>query len=129
MSEYNIDDAVENVLKNNPETLKKVRNNRQFKKKIKFRRIVPEKENVKVFGVKNVNINAILKDNIWDRSIFTTDKLCRMHLNMTLEQLKKYQSKKRHVPLNMMWIVILMFGVVAVILIIVFLLPKFGGLV
>ena len=121
-----IDDELDRVLYNRPEALQKVKDNRRFIRKIEQKQIDPKHENVKVFGVKNVNLNNILKDNIWNRSIFTTDKLCRMHRKMTYEQLKKYQSKKRHVPLNMMWIIIIMFGVVAAIIVIMLLLPKLG---
>lgn len=127
MSEYNIENRIDRLLSDKPEALQRVKDNRRFKKRIRFRRIQPSHENVKVFGVKNVNINAILKDNLWDRSIFTTDKLCRMFLSMTLEQLKKYEKKKRSVPLNMMWIIMIMIGVVVAILVALFLLPRIGG--
>jgi len=129
MTEYSINNQIDEMLKDKPEALKRVKNNRRFKKHIRVRRVAPEKENITVFGVKNVNVNAILKDNILDRSIFTTDKLCRMFLSCTLEQLKKYERKKRAVPLNMMWIIMIMFGVVAVILVVLFLLPRLGGVV
>jgi len=127
MTEYNIDDSIDNILKDRPEALKQVKNNRRFKKRISNKRVHPDNENVKVFGVKNVNLNAILKDNLWDRSIFTTDKLCRMFLSMTLEQLKKYERKKRAIPLNMLWIIMIMIGVVVVILVVLFLLPRLGA--
>lgn len=129
MAEYNLEDKIDSLLRDNPEALRRVKNNRQFKRRIQYKRVPVSHENVKVFGVKNVNINAILKDNIWDRSIFTTDKLCRMFLSMTLEQLKKYERKKRVVPLNMMWILMIMFGVIVVILVVIFLLPRFTAAV
>lgn len=126
MPEYDINKQVEETLKNNPDALKRVRDNRRFKKHIRIRRVAPTHENVKVFGVKNVNINAILKDNIWDRSIFTTDHLCRIFLGCTLEQLKKYERKKRMVSMNMLWIILLMVGVAVVVLVLLFLLPTLG---
>lgn len=129
MTEFDIHDEIDEVLKNKPESVRRIISNREFKKKIREQEITPEHEEVKVFGVKNVNLNAILKDNLWDRSIFTTDKLCRMFLSYTLEQLKKYERKKRQVPLNMLWIILIMFGVVAVVLVVLFLLPKLGGIV
>lgn len=129
MTEYNIDDKIDDILSDKPEALRKVKDNRRFKKRIRFRRVVPEHEDISVFGAKSVNINAILKDNLWDRSIFTTDKLCRMFLSATLEQLKKYERKKRTVPLNMMWIVLLMIGVVITVLVVLFLLPRLGAVV
>jgi len=129
MTEYeNIsrDKIIDNILQDHPEVLKKVKTNRRFKKKVRENKIIPEKENVRVFGVKSVNVNAILKENLYDRSMWTIDKLCRMYNSMTLEQLKKYERKKRVVPLNMLWIVMVMIGVVVVILVILFLLPRLG---
>ena len=129
MTEYTLNDRIDDFLHDRPEALKRVKDNRRFKKRIQSERVAPEKENIRVFGVKNVNVNAILKDNLWDRSIFTTHKLCRMFLSATLEQLKKYERKKRVVPLNMLWIVLIMIGVVVAVLVVLFLLPRLGGVV
>ena len=129
MVEYDIEDKIDKILGGKPEALKQVKNNRRFKNRIMTTQINPSHEDIKVFGVKNVNLNAILKDNLWDRSIFTTDKLCRMFLSCTLEQLKKYESKKRSIPLNMVWIILIMMGVVIAILVVLFLLPQLGGVV
>lgn len=129
MAEFDINKLVDDTLKNKPESLRRIIRNREFKKKLREFCVDPESENVSVFGVKNVNLNAILKNNLWDRSIFTTDKLCRMFLSYTLEQMKKYEKKKRVVPLNMLWIVLLMFGVIAVVMVVIFLLPHLGGMI
>lgn len=129
MAEFDINKLVDDTLKNKPESLRRIIGNREFKKKLREFCVDPESENVSVFGVKNVNLNAILKNNLWDRSIFTTDKLCRMFLSYTLEQMKKYEKKKRVVPLNMLWIVLLMFGVIAVVMVVIFLLPHLGGMI
>jgi len=82
-------------------------------------------EVVKVFGVKNINLNAILKKNIENRSIFTVDHLCKMHYEMTLAQMLKNRKKKRPMPFNLIWLVILIIGVPAAIII---LLVLFGGI-
>jgi len=129
MTEYeNVsrDKIIDNILQDHPEVLKKVKTNRRFKKKVRENKIIPEEETIQVFGVKSVNVNAILKENLYDRSMWTIDKLCRMYNSMTLEQLKKYERKKRVVPLNMLWIILVMIGVVVVILILLFLLPRLG---
>ena len=126
MEYRNVENQVDKLLVERPEALKRVKDNRKFIQTIRNQKIKNSHANVKVFGVKNVNLNAILKDNIWNRSIFTTDKLCRMFLGCTLEQLKKYEKKKRAVPMNMIWIIILIFGIIIVILIVVFLLPRIG---
>jgi len=129
MTEFTLEDKVDQMLSDKPEALQRVRDNRRFKKKIGGKQIKKPYDTIKVFGVKNVNINAILKDNLWDRSIFTTDKLCRMFLGCTLEQLKKYEKKKRTVPFNMLWIFMIMIGVIVVILVVLFLLPRIGGVI
>lgn len=127
MPEYNIEKQVDEILADKPEALKRVKDNRRVKKRIRTQRVSDDAEVVSVFGVKSVNVNAILKDNLWDRSIFTTDKLCRMFLGSTLEQLKKYEKKKRAVPLNILYIVLIMIAVVAVIIVVMFiLLPILG---
>lgn len=126
-SESTLEDKVDNILSSRPEALRKVKDNRAFVKKLKTKKVKDEHDNVQVYGYIDVPINAILKDNIWNRSIFTTDKLCRMHLGATLEQLKKYEKKKRGVPLNFLWIILLILGITIVIVVIIFLLPKIQG--
>ena len=122
-----VDEKVDKILAGRPEVLKKVKDNRSFINKIKTHRVKDAVARVRVYGYRDVNINAILKDNIWNRSIFTTDKLCRMHLGATLEQLKKYQKKKRHAPINFFFILLIILGIIAAVVIILILLPKFTG--
>ena len=129
MTEFKIEDQIDALFKGKPETLKKVKENREFKTFIKENKVSPEYENTMVFGVKSVNYNAILKDNIQDHSVFTIDKLCRMFRNMTYEQLKKYQHKKRSVPFNMIWLLIIMFGVVVAVLVVWFLFSSSGAVI
>jgi hypothetical protein len=132
MAEFDLDEIkrhADEVKRERTTALKQASNIRKFKNKMKTKKIDSGYENVSVFGVKNVNINAILKDNLLDRSIFTTDKLCRMFLSCTLDQLKKYEKKKRAVPMNMLWILMLMFGVIIVVLVVIFLLPQLGGVI
>jgi len=121
-----IDERLDKLFENRPVMIEKIRSNREFIENVKKDQVV--KTEVKVFGVENVNVNAILKDNIWNRSIFTTDKLCRMFLGATLEQLKKYESKKRHAPFEH-WFLILMIIFIGggVLLVIVFLLPMLSA--
>jgi len=109
-----------------PTELQKVAQNMDFVKEVRDNPIPENKYTVNAFG-KNVDVAGILKDNIWNRSIFTTDKLSRMFLSCRLEQLKKYQAKKRSIPFNMIWLIIILFGVVVAVLVILFLLPRFMG--
>ena len=125
--EEQIDQTLNELFTSKPAMLEKIKDNRDFIKNVKKEEL--PSTTVKVFGVKDVNVNAILKDNIWNRSIFTTDKLCRMFLGATLAQLKKYEAKKRHASFDAWWILILIFlGVGGVILVIMFLLPKLGNI-
>ena len=122
-----MDDDLDKIFKSRPAMIEKIRDNREFVEKIK-KDDLPD-TTMKVFGVKDVNVNAILKDNIWNRSIFTTDKLCRMFLGATLAQLKKYEAKKRYGTFEHWWLLILIFlGVGGIILVIIFLLPKLGNI-
>ena len=127
--EYNIEDQIDKLFANRPDTLRKVKENREFIHKIKNYRIKSDSEKVKVFGGKSVNLNAILKNNIYNYTAFVIDNICNLHANMTYEQLKKYIRKKRAVPMNMIWILIIMFGVIVAILVIIFLLPQLGGMI
>jgi hypothetical protein len=83
----------------------------------------------KVFGCETWDINSILKGNYWRRTIYTTDKLCKLFLKADLTQKKKYLRKKNPTNFNFFWIMIIMFGVVVAIMVIIFLLPRLGGVV
>ena len=120
-----VEDDVDKVLQGYPEELKKVRENREFLKRTKEHPIPKDKAKVIVFGVKAVNLNAILKKNIENRSIFTVDHLCAMHYEMTLAQMLKNRKKKRPISFDMWWLVLLIIGVPAAIII---LLVLFGGI-
>ena len=126
MTEFDLNKQIDKVLEGRPDALKLRRDNREFINEIEEKQVKKDVATVKVFGVKSVNVNAILKDNIWNRSIFTTDKLCRLFLGCTLEQLKKYERKKRTMGINLMWVLIIVFGIVIAIMVMFFLLPMLG---
>jgi len=126
MTEFDLNKQIDKVLEGRPDALKLRRDNREFINEIEEKQVKKDVATVKVFGVKSVNVNAILKDNIWNRSIFTTDKLCRLFLGCTLEQLKKYERKKRTMGINLMWVLIIVFGMVIAIMVMFFLLPMLG---
>lgn len=118
--------AVDDIFGSEPVELKKVKDNLDFIKTIKNNPVNPGIGAVKAFGVEVVDVNAILKDKIWDRSIFTVDKLCKMFLKATLEQKKKYLAKKRALEFNYVWLILLIIGVPVALLILIFLLPRLG---
>lgn len=80
----------------------------------------------KVLGYETVNFNHYINQRIWPRSIYTTDKLVRLAMSAKLEFLKRYLAKKRHVPIGMIWLLIVIFAVVIGIVVIFFLLPSLG---
>lgn len=129
--EQTVEDKVDTFFKKQeelPPELKAVTENMDFEKEVENEPIPPGVGEVKVFGCETWDINAILKGNYWRRTIYTTDKLCKLFLKADLEQKKKYLRKKNPMEFNMMWLLILAVGGVVAILVILFLLPRLGGI-
>lgn len=129
--EQTVEDKVDTFFKKQeelPPELKAVTENMDFEKEVENEPIPPGVGEVKVFGCETWDINAILKGNYWRRTIYTTDKLCKLFLKADLEQKKKYLRKKNPIEFNMMWLLILAVGGVVAILVILFLLPRLGGI-
>ena len=124
--QVNADDEVDRLFSDRPVELKKIRDNQKFIREIEEKPLPTEVASIPVFGT-SVDFNAILKDNIWNRSAYTVDMLCDMFLHMNIARMKKYQAKKRKLPNNILWIMlILIFVGVGLIVLILFL--KGGGL-
>ena len=120
------EDEIDRLFKERPVELKKIKDNQKFIKEIEEKPLPHEVASIPVFGT-SVDFNAILKDNIWNRSAYTVDMLCDMFLSMNIERMKKYQAKKRRLPTNIIWLLLIMVAVgVGVIVLILFL--KGGGL-
>lgn len=110
-----------------PPELQKVSENLEFLDKIKDKPLPPGTGATKVFGVETWDINMILKDNIWNRSIWTVDKLVKLFLKADLKQKEKYLKKRNPMDFNWLWLFILIgVGLAAVMLIILFLAPRLG---
>jgi len=121
-----VDAAIDKMLQNNPVELKKIKDNKIFIKKIEDHPIAVDVASIPVFGT-SVDLNAILKNNIWDRTAYFVDMMCDDFAHMTLENLKKYLAKKRKLSMNIIWIMIILAAVgVGVIILILFL--KGGGI-
>ena len=117
-----VNEAIDKLLEGrSPSQAQRVKDNRKFLKEIEEKPLPKNKEKIRVFGVQDVNINAILKDNIWNRSIFTTDHLCRVVFAMRLEQIMKYLGVKRKKPFEH-WMLILLIVGVAIALVIILIL-------
>jgi len=106
--------------------IQKAYDNLKFGKTLKDSPIKTEKYDREIFGYETININPYIEQRVWPRSIYVTDKLVRLAMKARYEQLKKYLAKKRTVSMNMIWLIILLFGAVGVIMVIIFLLPKLG---
>ena len=120
------EDEVDKLFEDRPMELKKISDNQKFIKEIEEKPLPHEVASIPVFGT-SVDFNAILKDNIWNRSAYTVDMLCDMFLHMNIARMKKYEAKKRKIPMNILWLLlILMFVGVGVLILILFL--KGGGL-
>ena len=121
-----VDVAIDNLLKESPVELKKIRDNKEFIKEVKEHPLPLDVASIPVFGT-SVDLNAILKNNLWDRTAYFVDMACEGFAHMTYEQLKKYLAKKRKIPNNILWLLfILMFVGIGVIILILFL--QGGGL-
>lgn len=116
---------VDLLLRDEPEELQRVQEHRRFIEEIEEHPIEDAASRVRVFGVKDVDLNAILKKNVLNRSIFTVDELCEMFLAMTIEKMVKYQKKKRKMDFDMGWLLLLLIGAPAAIVILLVLL---GGM-
>lgn len=95
-----------------PPELRMVGENMVFEKEAEEHPIPPRVGEVKVFGYETWDINSILKGNYWRRSIYTTDKLCKLFLKADLNQKKKYLRKKNPQEFNLLFLLIILFGVV-----------------
>jgi len=95
-----------------PPELRMVGENMIFEKDAEEHPIPQGVGKVKVFGYETWDINSILKGNYWRRSIYTTDKLCKLFLKADLNQKKKYLRKKNPQEFNLLFILIILFGVV-----------------
>lgn len=116
-------------MKDHPDELKRIQEARAFEKEFKAEPISDADKTVKAFG-KDVNLNAVLKQNIDKRSIFTVDNLCDMFISWRIDQLQKYQKKKRGIDFNWMWMLILIFlGIGGMIVVMMFVLPSIGNVI
>jgi spore coat polysaccharide biosynthesis predicted glycosyltransferase SpsG len=118
----NVHQAIDSFLSGqSPSEIQRIKDNRHFIKEIAENPLPKEKAIMKVFGVRDVNINAILKDNIWNRSIFTTDHLCRVVFGMRYEQIRKWLAQKRKKPFEHWMLVLIIVGVAIALVIVVIL--------
>lgn len=124
-----IDELV--IMGQSPSEQQRLRDNRLFIREISEAPLPKDKAHIQVFGVQDVNINAILKDNIWNRGIFTTDHLCRVAFQMRYEQIRKWLAQKRKKPFEHWMLILIILGVAVALVIILLLMSmdiNLGGL-
>lgn len=109
-----------------PPELQVVGDNMNFEKDMDEHPIPQGVGKVDAFGFECWDTNAILKGNYWRRSIYTTDKLCKLFLKADLNQKKKYLRKKNPMEFNYIWLILLLIGIPIALLVILFLLPALG---
>jgi len=108
--------------------LEKIKDNIKFANEVQDNPVVTDKYDKRVFNCDVININPYIEQQAWPSSLYFIDKLIRLNTKASLEWMKRYLSKKRHVPMNMIWLLILLFAVGIVIVIVLFLiLPMIGG--
>jgi len=126
------EDRVDELLKRKTgisSNLEQIRENIKFVDKVQNNPVVTESFNEKVFNFETVNINPYIEQQALPNSIYDMDKLIRLNTKASMEWQKRYLSKKRHVPMSMIWIIILMVIVgVVILLFIMFVLPMMGGI-
>lgn len=119
---------IDQILNANPSELKKVADNLSYIDQVQRHNIPRDVEKHTVFGVEVFDLHDIFKDNIWDRSVFTTDAIVNMCIETSIERMKKYLPKKTKANMQFWWLIILLvLGVGAMFLILVFILPMLGG--
>lgn len=105
--------------------LKNVEDNLQFEQDIVEHPIPEGVGSVDVFGT-TYDIHAILKGNYWGRSIYTTDKICKMFLKWNIERQKKYLLKKNALDFDWTFLFILFIVIGGGLFVLLFLLPMLG---
>lgn len=101
--------------------------NIDFENKVLEKPVLPGIGQVDVFG-ECWDINSILKGNYWGRTIYTTDKICKLFLKWNLDRQKKYLAKKKQLDFNYTWLIILMIAGVGALIFIMFVLPRLGAI-
>ena len=106
-----------------------VKDNYKFAHKIETDPIKDTKKyDTKIFNYVVLSFNNYLNQMAWPSSLYFIDKINRLNMRASLEMIKKNLKKKNTVPMNLIWLLILMAIAGFVVLIVVFLvLPRVTG--
>ena len=105
--------------------LERVQDNIKFAAEIQQQPVTSDKHDKKIFNHKTVNFNHYIKGQAWPESIFNIDKLLRLNTAASFEWQKRYLKKKRTMPLDIFWVILIFIIVGAALLAAYILLPNF----
>jgi len=107
--------------------VERVRDNFNFANKVENEPVVTKEFDKNIFGVKVLNFNHYILQQAWPSSFYFIDKLIRLNTKASMEWQKRYLSKKRTVPMKMIWLLIVFVVIIFIIVLIWLLLPRFTG--
>ena len=123
-----VHDKVDAVLKSRSnrmtiKDLQEAKERKDFAKKVEEEPIMTNTMDRKYYNWDVISLGSYIKQMSYPDSIYLTDELIRLSLKADLEMKQKYLDRKRKVPMNMIWILIIFFGNIIAVLII----AMFGG--
>ena len=123
-----VHDKVDAVLKSRSnrmtiKDLQEAKERKDFAKKVEEEPIMTNTMDRKYYNWDVISLGSYIKQMSYPDSIYLTDELIRLSLKADLEMKQKYLDRKRKVPMNMIWILIIVFGIIIAVLII----AMFGG--
>jgi len=120
-------DEIAQILDEDPTPeIKEADDNLDFEKEIVEDPIPSGIGEVNVFNCETWDVNMMLKGNYWGRTIYTTDKICKLFLKWNLERQLKYLKKKNPMSFEWKWLLLLIAGGVGALILIILLLPQLG---
>lgn len=109
-------------------SLEQIRENIKFVDRVQNDPVTTEVFNEQISEFEVININPYIEQQALPNSIYDMDKLIRLNTKASMEWQKRYLSKKRTVPMKMIWIIILLAVVIVVVMLfIMFVLPQLGA--
>lgn len=112
-----VNERVDSVLKkrNRSMTMKDLQESQErkdFAMKVEQNPVISKKYDKSFFNCEVINLGNYIRQMSYPDSIYLTDELIRLSLKADLEMKKKYLEKKRNVPMRMIWLIIIVFGIV-----------------
>lgn len=98
--------------------MQKVIDNSMFMQKVRDEPVKTKKFDKKIFG-RAINLNTFLNMRLWPRSFYKTDHLIRLGMGARYEILKRNIPKRRKASFDSWWLLILIGGVCAGIILII----------